>query len=77
MKQSKSYKSFKERTQEIFNFAVLITLSIPVLKHNLKLFRKGKISRLSDPDYFEPSVMYEIKSETIDLLSQEGIDDFV
>jgi len=74
MKQSNSYLSFKERTQEIFNFAVLITLSVPVLKQNLKTYRTGLISRLPDPDYFEPSVVYEIKKETIEELKKSGIE---
>ena len=43
MKQSKAHKDFKERTQEIFNFAVLVTLSVPVLKQNIKLFNDKKI----------------------------------
>lgn len=74
MKQSNSYKEFKERIQEIFNFAVLITLSVPVLKQNLKLFDKGTIERLPDPDYFEPSVVYEIKQKTIESLYTKGVE---
>lgn len=74
MKQTNSYTEFKERTQEIFNFAVLITLSVPVLKQNLNLFKAGTIKRLPDPDYFEPSVVYEVKEETIEKLESIGID---
>lgn len=73
MRQSQAYKDFKERTQEIFNFAVLVTLSVPVLKQNLKLFNDKKIKRLPDPDYFEPSVVYEISDETISTLTEKGI----
>jgi len=73
MKQSQAYKDFKERTQEIFNFAVLVTLSVPVLKQNLKLFNDKKIKRLPDPDYFEPSVVYEISEETISTLTEKGL----
>lgn len=73
MNQSQAYKDFKNRTQEIFNFAVLVTLSVPVLKQNLKLFNDKKIKRLPDPDYFEPSVVYEISDETIAALSEKGI----
>ncbi len=75
MKQSKAFKEFKERTQEIFNFAVLITLSVPTLKQNIKLFDRGTINRLTDPDYFEPSVIYEIKPETIIDLKEKGLSD--
>ncbi|MBL0049237.1 MAG: hypothetical protein IPP32_14220 [Bacteroidetes bacterium] len=74
MKQSKAYKDFKERTQEIFNFAVLVTLSVPVLKQNIKLFSDKKIKRLPDPDYFEPSVVYEISQDTIDTLIEKGLE---
>lgn len=74
MKQSKAYKDFKERTHEIFNFAVLVTLSVPVLKQNIKLFNDKKIKRLPDPDYFEPSVVYEIRQDTIDTLTEKGIE---
>lgn len=73
MKQSQAYKDFKERTQEIFNFAVLVTLSVPVLKQNLKLFNNKKIKRLPDPDYFEPSVVYEISDDTISTLTEKGL----
>ena len=66
MKQSTAYKDFKERTQEIFNFAVLVTMSVPVLKQNIK--------RLPDPDYFEPSVVYEISQDTIDTLTERGVE---
>lgn len=72
MKQSKAHKDFKERTQEIFNFAVLVTLSVPVLKQNIKLFNEKKIKRVPDPDYFEPSVIYEINQDTIDILIEKG-----
>jgi len=74
MKQSESYIEFKNRIQEIFNFAVLITLSVPVLKRNLKLFNDGTIPRLPEPDFFEPSVMYEIKQHSLDELTNKGID---
>ncbi len=75
MRQSNSYLQFKERTQEIFNFAVLVTLSVPVLKHNLNLFKQGTISRLPDPDYFAPSVVYEIKQNTIDFLKGKKVEE--
>ena len=65
MKQSTSYVFFKTRTQEIFNFAVLVTISVPVLKQSIGKFKKGLINNLPEPDYFEPSVVYEIKDETI------------
>ena len=74
MKQSTAYKDFKERTQEIFNFAVLVTMSVPVLKQNIKLFNDKKIKRLPDPDYFEPSVVYEISQDTIDTLTERGVE---
>jgi hypothetical protein len=74
MKQSTAYKDFKERTQEIFNFAVLVTMSVPVLKQNIKLFNDKKIKRLPDPDYFEPSVVYEISQDTIETLIERGIE---
>jgi len=73
MKQTNSYKSFKDRIQDIFNFAVLVTLSVPVLEHNLNLFKKGQINRLPNPDYFEPSVIFEIKQETLDHLKIKKI----
>lgn len=73
MKQSEAYKEFKQRTQEIFNFAVLVTISVPVLKMNIKLFNDGKIKRLPDPDYFEPSVVYEISASTLTELEKKGL----
>lgn len=65
MKQTTAYKNFTNRIQEIFNFAVLITISVPVLKQNLKLIKDEVIDRLPDTDYFEPSVIYEITDKTI------------
>ena len=65
MKQTTSYQNFTNRIQEIFNFAVLITISVPVLKQNLKLVKDEIIERLPDSDYFEPSVIYEITDKTI------------
>ena len=73
MRQSHSYKVFKERIQDIFNFAVLVTASIPILKQNLKLFDKGEIKRLPDPDYFKPSVVYVIKQNTLETLQLNGL----
>ncbi|SHJ98136.1 hypothetical protein SAMN04488028_102366 [Reichenbachiella agariperforans] len=73
MTQSQAYLSFKERTQEIFNFAVLVTTSVPVLKQSLNLFKKGTISRIPEPDFFEPSVIYEITADTIASLSEEQL----
>lgn len=73
MAQSNAYKQFRERTQEIFNFAVLVTSSVPVLKLNLKLLQEGTINRLPDPDYFKPSVIYEINQETLNTLISKGI----
>ncbi|UII28080.1 hypothetical protein LVD15_06545 [Fulvivirga maritima] len=73
MEQSNSYISFKNRTQEIFDFAVLITSSVPTFKHNLKLFESGEINRLSEPDYFQPSVIYEITQSTLVDLEGKGL----
>lgn len=75
MKHSKSYIFFKNKIQEVFNFAVLVTNSVPTLKYNIKLFKEGKINRLPDPDYFEPSVVYVIKEETVNSLTRIGIED--
>lgn len=69
--QSQSYNSFQNRIQEIFNFAVLVTSAVPVLKHNLGLFDKNQISRISEPDFFEPSVVYEITDKTLETLKTE------
>lgn len=74
MKQTTAFKNFTERIQEIFNFAVLITISVPVLKNNIRLIKNGTIDRLPDPDYFEPSVVYEITDKTIQELSTNGLD---
>lgn len=60
--------------QEIFNFAVLVSTSVPSLKLNLKLYKEGKINRLPDPDYFEPSVMYEITDDSLKKLQEENIE---
>jgi hypothetical protein len=75
MKQSAAFKEFKARTQAIFNFAVLVTLSVPTLKYNLKLLNAGEINRLTDPDYFEPSVIYEIKQGTLNDLKEKRMSD--
>lgn len=74
MKQSKAYKEFKLRIQEIFNFAVLVTISVPVLKQNIKLFNEGVIKRFPDSDYFEPSVIYEVTPDTIETLKENGVE---
>ena len=74
MRQSGSYLSFKKRIQEIFDFAVLVTASVPVTKLNLKLYKDGKINRLPDPDFFEPSVIYEITEHTLNSLGDLGMD---
>lgn len=60
--------------QEIFNFAVLVTLSVPVLKRDVKLFREGKIQSLHDPDFFEPSVIYVVSDEIIKKLETDKVD---
>lgn len=73
LEQSNSYISFKARTQEIFDFAVLITSSVPTFKYNLKLFESGDINRISEPDYFQPSVIYEITQSTLDDLKIKGL----
>lgn len=65
MKHSNSYLQFREKTQEIFNFAVLVTASVPSLKQNIGKYRKNELHRLPDPDFFEPSVIYEISENTI------------
>lgn len=75
MKHTQSYVFFKEKIQDIFNFAVLVTNSVPVLKYNIKLFKIGDIKRLPDPDFFEPSVIYTLKESAIETLSKSGIDD--
>lgn len=75
MNHSKSYTYFKEKIQDIFDFAVLVTNSVPTLKYNIKLFKEGKINRLPDPDFFEPSVIYVIKEETLINLSKNGVED--
>ena len=75
MRSSNSYLLFKKSIQEVFNFAVIVTAGIPVLKENIKIYRKGIIKKLPDPDYFEPSVMYEIKEPTLIKLTELGIDE--
>ncbi|RZJ54339.1 MAG: hypothetical protein EOO44_05465 [Flavobacterium sp.] len=75
MKQSNAYIAFKTRTQEIFSFAVIVTSSVPVLKHNINLFRGGKIDKISEPDYFQPSVIYDIKESTLKDLKENGLDE--
>ena len=74
MKKSKSFLSYKKRVQEVLDFAVLVTLSVPVLKQNIKLLADGKITRLPDPDYFEPSVIYEITDTTLQRMSEFGLE---
>jgi hypothetical protein len=74
MRSSNSYLLFKKSIQEVFNFAVIVTAGIPILKETIKIYRKGKINKLPDPDYFEPSVMYEIKGSTLIKLTELGID---
>ncbi len=74
MRQSKAYLVFRESIQEIFSFAVIVTASVPVLKQNIKIYKEGKISRLPDPDYFEPSVVYEITKPTLDKLKVLKVD---
>ncbi len=75
LRQSYSYILFRESIQEIFSFAVIVTASIPVLKQNIKIYREGKIGRLPDNDYFQPSVVYVIKQSTIDKLKELKVDD--
>lgn len=71
MNQTNAYEFFAKRIQDIFNFAVLVTSSVPVLKYNLKLFEQNKITRIPDPDFFETSVIYELKQESINQLKSD------
>lgn len=75
MKQTNAYRIFSVKIQEIFNFAVLVTISVPVLKSNLDLIKRGVIKRLPDADYFEPSVIYEITEETLKDLRDKNLDE--
>ncbi|TCD03130.1 HEPN domain-containing protein [Pedobacter psychroterrae] len=75
MEQSNAYIAFKKRTQEIFSFAVLVTSSVPILKYNITLYNKGSIKRISEPDYFQPSVIYEINDSTLSDLRENGLDE--
>lgn len=75
LEQSNSYIAFKTRTQEIFDFAVLVTSSVPTFKHNLKLLEKGEIKRIPEPDYFQPSVIYEINESTLSDLQLNGLNE--
>lgn len=75
LKQSNAYIAFKTRTQEIFSFAVLVTSSVPMLKYNINLYNKGSIKKISEPDYFQPSVIYEIKDSTLEDLRENGLDE--
>lgn len=74
MENTSAYLAFKKRTQEIFDFAVLVTLSVPVLKHNINLLKASKISRIQDPDYFEPSVIYHLSPSALQTLEESNID---
>lgn len=74
LKQSDSYIAFKTRTQEIFNFAVLVTNSVPSLKQNISLIKSGKIKRIPEPDYFQPSTDFEITETTLTDLKTEGLE---
>lgn len=70
MNESLSLKLYKERIQDIFDFAVLVTSSVPNLKKNINLYKNGIISRMPDTDYFEPSVIFEITDKTIESLKK-------
>lgn len=51
---TESFKILKEQTQEILDFAVLITNSIPLLKMTIKKIEKGVDGiALANPDFFK------------------------
>lgn len=74
MRQSKSYLLFRESIQDIFSFAVIVTAGVPVLKQTIKIYREGKIGRLPDADYFQPSVVFQITEMTLQKLVELGVD---
>lgn len=73
MRRSEAFLKFKVQRDEIFNFAVLVTSSVPSLKRNISLFEKGKIARLPDTDYFEPSVTFELTPPVLKALEEAGV----
>jgi ASC-1-like (ASCH) protein len=75
MPQSKAYLLFRKSMQEIFNFAVIVTASVPTLKQSLKLYKDDKISRMPDVDYFQPSVVYVITDKTLKQLLEVGVEE--
>lgn len=61
-----SYKILKSEMQEIFDFAVAVSYSIPSLKMNIKNVKEGKLSYLPKADYFkDTSTPEEVRKRTI------------
>lgn len=51
---TKSYKKWKQQTQDTFEFSILVCSAVPVLKRNIILFEKEVISEITKADYYTP-----------------------
>ncbi len=49
---TKSYETWAEQTQAIFDFSVLVHYSVPALKNQINLVERGVVTSLSRPDYY-------------------------
>lgn len=53
---TQAYIRWKNQTQSVFDFAVLISHAVPALKRQISLLEKGVITELPRVDYFPPDV---------------------
>lgn len=50
-----SYEKWKMQTQDTFEFSVLVCNAVPTLKRNIRLYEKGVVSELVEPDHYGPN----------------------
>lgn len=53
MHETEAFTKWKNNTQEIFDFSVLVHYAVPALKQKINLIEKGKANALCRPDYYK------------------------
>jgi len=64
---SKSYLKLREQIQESFNFVYIVCQSVPCLKLQSSLVKKGQLQKLPNPDYYQnPNPLDQISNQVKD-----------
>jgi hypothetical protein len=71
---TESFEDYKERVEQIFNFAAVVTVGIPALKQQISLFNKKTIHSIPRPDFFEASVNYKIDDAVLKKLKENDLE---